>query len=85
MPEEKIGEVIHFFAKPMVAAIKLSATLKVGDKIHIKGSTTDVTMDVTSMQIDRNAVDSADAGADVGIQVAERARQGDAVFKVTGD
>jgi hypothetical protein len=42
-------------------------------------------MDVTSMQIDRNAVDSADAGADVGIQVAERARQGDAVFKVTGD
>ena len=83
MPEEKIGEVIHFFTKPMVAAIKLSATLKVGDKIHIKGNTTDITMDVTSMQIDRNAVESADAGADVGIQVSERARQGDAVLKIT--
>jgi hypothetical protein len=83
MPEEKIGEVIHFFQKPMVAAIKLSATLKVGDRIHIKGSTTDFTQEIGSMQIDRNAVESADAGADVGIQVAERARQGDAVFKVT--
>ena len=83
MPEEKIGEVIHFFQKPMVAAIKLSAVLKVGDKIHIKGSTTDITMDVNSMQIDRNAIESADAGADVGIQVPERARQGDAVLKVT--
>lgn len=84
MPEEKIGEVIHFFQKPMVAAIKLSAALKVGDKIHIKGTTSDFTLDVTSMQIDRNAVESAGAGADVGIQVAEKARQGDAVFKVTG-
>jgi len=83
MPEEKLGEVIHFFQKPMVAAIKLSATLKVGDKIHINGITTDITMDVTSMQIDRNAVESADAGADVGIQVSERARQGDAVLKIT--
>jgi len=83
MPEEKIGEVIHFFQKPMVAAIKLDAALKVGDKIHIKGRTTDITLDVTSMQIDRNAVESAVAGADVGIQVPERARQGDAVLKVT--
>ena len=83
MPEEKIGEVTHFFAKPMVAAIMLSATMKVGDKIHIKGSTTDITMEVTSMQIDRNPVDSADSGAEVGIQVPDKARQGDAVFKVT--
>jgi hypothetical protein len=40
-------------------------------------------MDVNSMQIDRNAVESADAGADVGIQVPDRARQGDIVFRVT--
>jgi len=85
MPENKIGEVSHFFAKPMVAAIKLSASLKVGDTIHIKGSSTDITFEVQSMQIDRNSVESAEAGADVGIKVPERARDGDTVFLVTAD
>jgi putative protease len=83
MPEEKIGEVTNFFVKPMVAAIRLTAALKVGDSIHVKGHSTDVTMDVTSMQIDRNAVEQADAGAEIGIKMPDRARAGDEVFKVT--
>jgi len=81
-PEEKIGEVSNFFVKPMVAAIRLSATLNVGDTIHVKGHSTDVTLEVASMQIDRNAVESADAGSEVGIKMPERARSGDEVFKV---
>jgi putative protease len=83
MPEDKIGEVTNFFVKPMVAAIKLSATLTVGDTIHVKGNSTDLTCQVGSMQIDRAAVESAEAGAEVGIQLPERARAGDEVFKVT--
>jgi len=34
MPEEEVGRVIKFFAKPMVAAIEVTAgTIKVGDTL----------------------------------------------------
>ena len=82
MPEEKIGEVTNFFAKPMVAAIKLSQNLKVGDTLHIKGASTDMTFQVTSMQINRVATDTATVGEEVGIRTPERARSGDVVFRV---
>jgi len=85
MPEEKIGQVSNFFTKPMVAAIKLDATLRVGDQIHIKGHSTDLTLEVTSMQIDKEAVESADAGQEVGIKCPNRARAGDDVYRVSDD
>jgi len=85
MPEEKIGEVTNFFVKPMVAAILLSKTLKVGDKIRVCGTSTDLTCEVLSMQIDRNAVETADAGTEVGIKLPDRARAGDLVYLVTGE
>ena len=83
MPEELIGKVSNYFAKPMVAAIELSSPLKRGETIRIKGASTDLTVVVESMQIDRNPVESADAGASVGIKIPERARGGDDVFRVT--
>ncbi len=44
MEEKKVGEVIKFFGKIGVAAIRISeGSLKVGDQIHIVGHTTDIT------------------------------------------
>ena len=83
MPEEAIGKVSDFFAKPVVAGIELTAKLKVGDKIHIKGHTTDLEMDVDSMQIDNAQVTEAKAGDSIGVKVSERVRSGDTVYKVT--
>lgn len=83
MPEEKVGEVSSFFARPVVAAIELTAKLKVGDQIHIKGHTTDMTLTVASMQINNVNVTEAKAGDAVGIQVSDRVRRGDTVYKVT--
>ncbi len=82
MPEEVIGEVNDFFARPVVAGIALTATLKVGDKIHIKGHTTDIEFTVDSMQINNVDVEQAKAGDDVGVKVSERVRGGDTVYKV---
>ena len=82
MPEEVIGQVTDFFARPVVAGIELTATLKVGDKIHIKGYTTDMEFTVDSMQINNVDVKQAKAGDDVGIKVSERVRRGDTVYKV---
>ena len=83
MPEEAIGKVSDFFAKPVVAGIELTAKLKVGDKIHIKGHTTDLKMDVDSIQIDNAQVTEAKAGDSIGVKVSERVRGGDTVYKVT--
>ena len=83
MPEERIGEVTNFFVKPMVAAIRLTGTLAVGDTIHVQGASTDLTCEVTSMQVDRAAIESAEPGTEVGIRLPDRARTGDVVYRVT--
>jgi translation elongation factor EF-1alpha len=83
MPEVQVGTVTDFFAKPVVAGIELSGTLNVGDKIHIKGHTTDMELVVESMQIERVDVTQGKPGDLVGVKVAERVRPGDTVWKVS--
>ncbi len=83
MPEEIIGEVSDFFAHPVAAGIELTAALKVGDKIHIKGHTTDLEMTVDSMQINNEQVEEAKPGDSIGVKVSERVRSGDLVYKIT--
>jgi len=83
--EKDIGLVIQYFAKPEVAAIQLTGgEIKLGDTVRIKGTTTDFTQKIESMQIDRVPVTSAKAGQSVGIKVKERVRQHDKVFLVVG-
>lgn len=83
MEEKKIGEVIKFFGKISVAAIRLSeGSLKVGDTIHIVGHTTDVKQPVDSMQIENKSVQEAGPGADLGIKVNGRVREHDVVYKI---
>ncbi len=83
MPDVEIGKVSDFFARPVVAGIQLTASLKVGDRIHIKGHTTDIECTVESMQINNVDVKEAKAGDAVGIKVSDRVRRGDAVYRVT--
>ena len=83
MEEKKIGDVIKFFGKIGVAAIRLSeGSLKVGDKIRIVGHTTDVSQTVDSMQVENQNVQEAGPGADIGIKVYGRVREHDTVYKV---
>ena len=83
MPEIEIGKVSDFFARPVVAGIELTAPLKLGDKIHILGHTTDLEITVESMQINNANVTEAKAGDAVGIKLSDRVRRGDTVYKVT--
>ncbi|MFC1861930.1 translation elongation factor-like protein [Chloroflexota bacterium] len=83
MPEVEIGKVSDFFARPVVAGIQLTGPLKVGDRIHITGHTTDMEMTVDSMQIDNVNVTEAKAGDAAGIKVSDRVRSGDTVYRVT--
>jgi len=83
MAEEVIGMVSDFFARPVVAGIELTGTLTLGDKLRIKGHTTDFEFIVESMQINNVDVKAAKAGDSVGVKVSERVRREDIVYKVT--
>lgn len=80
--EKEIGEVSGWFSHVSVAAIKLKDKLKVGDKIHIKGHTTDFEEKVSSMQIENKEVKEAKKGDHVGVKIKEKVRPNDKVFLV---
>ena len=83
MVEEKIGIVEHFFTNVSVAAVKIiEGDLKIGDTIHFVGAHTDFKQKISSMQIDRNPVNSVKKGDAVGIKVQEKVREHDIVYKV---
>ncbi|HEV8573626.1 MAG TPA: translation elongation factor-like protein [Dehalococcoidia bacterium] len=81
--EVEIGRVHDYFAHVGVAGIELSAPLKVGDRIRIKGHTTDLEAVVDSIQIEHESVDEAQAGDKIGVKVADRVRDGDHVYRIS--
>jgi putative protease len=85
MAEEEVGIVESFFAQPVVAAIKVTGNLNVGDTIHIKGHTTDIIQTVESMQIEHDQISTAKAGDEIGIKVTDRVRPHDHVYRVIGE
>jgi U32 family peptidase len=86
MGEQRIGEVVKFFSKPSVAAVKITeGEVKTGDTLKFTGHTTDLTISLDSMEVNNQKVDQAVAGDYIGIKVADRVRPGDEVFKVTAD
>jgi putative protease len=81
-PEGKpVGKVTHYFGHLGVMALDLTDNLAVGDKLHIKGHTTDVVVMVESMQIEHQNVAQAKPGDSVGIKVGEKVRVGDLAYR----
>lgn len=78
---DAIGTVTHWYANLSVAAIRLTAPLAVGDRIHIRGHTTDFVETVRSMEIDRVKVDQAGPGDDVALAVEGHVREHDMIFR----
>lgn len=77
-----IGCVEHYYSKLGVGIVKLKEPLKKGDKIKIKGHTTDLEEDVDSIQINHEDVGEAKKGDVIGIKVSDKVREDDAVYKV---
>jgi putative protease len=86
MAEKKVGEVMKFFAKPSVAAVKVTDNeLKVGSSVKFVGHTTDFTDTIASIEVNNQKVQKAVPGDLVGVKVSDRVREGDEVFIVIPD
>jgi translation initiation factor IF-2 len=84
MPEQLIGTVVHYFKGPSVAVVRVTeGELVVGDRVRFHGHTTEFTEQVTSMEVNHQKVQRAQTGDEVAIQIVDRARPHDQVFKVT--
>jgi putative protease len=83
MAEEKlIGKISHYFGNINVGIIELTSELKVGEKIHIKGSSTDFEQAVDSMQMEHQDIAVAKNGDAIGIKVAQKVKENDQVYKI---
>jgi translation elongation factor EF-1alpha len=82
MPEKEIGRITHYYGHIGVGIAELTDSLKVGDSIHIKGHSTDLTQNVDSMQIEHASVTEAKSGDAVGLKLLQKVHPHDTVFKV---
>ncbi|MFH1161673.1 MAG: translation elongation factor-like protein [Candidatus Jorgensenbacteria bacterium] len=78
--EDRIGVVTHYFGGISVAIVKFSRAVKVGEKVHFKGATTDFEEAIKSMQLNHEDIAEAKKNQEVGIKVDGKVREGDEVY-----
>lgn len=83
MEGNRIGEVTHFYNRISVAVLALTDTIRLGETVRFLGHTTDFRQQVISLQIEHQSVDEARPGQDVAMEVEQRVRRGDMVFKLS--
>ena len=77
----EIGHVAHFFSKINVAVVELTLPLSVGDRILVKGPSTDFEQITESMQIEGKNLLRAEGGQSIGLKVVQAAKEKDVVYK----
>ncbi|MDH3942806.1 MAG: translation elongation factor-like protein [Anaerolineae bacterium] len=80
--ETEIGEVTHYFSNLNVAVVEINDEIKIGDQLHFKGASTDLTQKIAAMQVKYKEVKKAGPGEDVAVVVDGLVQEGDAVYKV---
>jgi len=80
---EKVGEVTHYFPHVNAAAVMvLKGGINVGDKLYIKGHTTDFKEKVNSIQLDHVSIQAGKKGQEIGLLVKSRVRIGDSIYRI---
>lgn len=81
-PHQLIGEVTHYYSGIGVAIVKFNRSVKVGERLHFKGATTDFEETIKSMQYNHKDIKEAKKNQEVGIKVSDKVREGDKVYSV---
>jgi U32 family peptidase len=77
-----VGVVTHYLDKINVVIVKLGADVRVGDHLVLSGEQGSFRQKLKSMQIDRQNVETAGRGKEVGIKVNKKAVVGEMVYVV---
>jgi translation elongation factor EF-1alpha len=80
--KKRIGKITHYFSKIGVVVVELSDDINIGDRIRVEGATTSFEQVVESMEMDNTKVETATRGQAIGLQVKEKVRLHDAVYKI---
>ena len=80
--ELEIGRVTHYYNHLNVAVLKVDEALKLGDKIHILGHTTDFEQRIASMEVEHHQVVWVKPGDHIAIRVDEPVREHDVVYRI---
>jgi hypothetical protein len=80
--EFEIGRVAHYYNHLNVAVLNVNEALKLGDKIHILGHTTDFEQRIASMEVEHHSVIWVKPGDSVAIRVDEPVREHDVVYRI---
>ncbi|MFH0929955.1 MAG: hypothetical protein V1814_01750 [Candidatus Moraniibacteriota bacterium] len=83
MADQEVGKVIHYYDKAMVAVVRLSGKLAVGEKIKIVKGENDFTMEIASMQIDHKPVEKGKKGDELAIKLESPTKEGAVIYKAT--
>ena len=83
MAEEEVGRVTHYYGQIGVAAIEvLKGNLSIGDRIRIRGHTTDFSQGISSMEIDYKPVERVGSGEVVAVRTIQSTRSSDRVYRL---
>ena len=77
-----VGVVTHYLDKISVVIVKLGADVRVGDRLVLNGEKGPFRQKLKSMQINRQNVEEAGRGKEVGIKVSKKALVGEIVYVV---
>jgi len=77
---KEIGKITHYFDKIKVAVVEMTSGIKLGDKIRIKGFTTDFSQEVKSMQLEHKKIKEAKNGQAIGLKVEQEVKEHDRVY-----
>jgi len=80
----RIGVITHYFGRVGAGVILIeSDELRVGDTIHVRGHTTDFYQRVNRIEVDHAPVKAAGPRQSVGVEITQRVREHDEVFKIS--
>lgn len=80
--EIEIGKITHYYEHLSVAVLELVESLKLGDKIHVYGHSTDFVQRVTSMEVDHHTVLWVKPGDNMAIKVIKPVHVHDIVYRI---
>ena len=80
--EIEIGKITHYYNHLGVATLSLVEGLKLGDKVHICGYSTDFIQRVTSMEVNHHAVLWVKPGDHMALRLSQPAHVHDKVYRI---